>query len=212
MMCTHGLANIHLPSPHCAVLLQPPATRLLAVHSLAPTSARHAGQNNQTIYVTVASITNSASPAINGTVAVRALSTSDRANNLPGTLLGTVIINTCEAADYPNSPSNGCYGSILLPATLSADIYTFVGQYSGAQPCWPCWHRMCRLLADMCSLVQAARPACRAVSKYMTASSPCLQVITGSRARAAHRLQWPSHRCVQHCCFTQFVRSPCMPC
>ena len=72
-----------------------------------------------------------ASPAINGTVTVRARSTSDRANGLPGTLLGTVVINTCGTASYPSAPSNGCYGTIALPGTLSADTYLFTASYSG---------------------------------------------------------------------------------
>ena len=71
---------------------------------------------------------------------MRARSTSDRANNLPGTLLGTAVIVNCvvdddggAAAPYPGSPG-GCWGVITLPPTLSADTYTFVGQYSGMCP------------------------------------------------------------------------------
>ena len=98
---------------------------------------RCAGQSNQTIYATVVSDTNMQTPAINGTVTVRARSTSDRANGLPGTLLGTVVINNCSTASYPGAPSNGCFGKIPLPATLSADTYLFTASYSGTQPPHP---------------------------------------------------------------------------
>ena len=130
--------RLSLGSPRCA----PPGlghhVRLRRNPHVRLTHARRcAGQNNMTIYATVVSGSNSASPAINGTVAVRALSTSDRANNLPGTLLGTVVIGTCSAPGYPNSPPNGCYGTIPLPGTLSADTYTFQGQYSGKRPRHP---------------------------------------------------------------------------
>jgi len=109
------------------------------MHVASPSPVRAcAGQNNLTIFATIVSVTGSPSPAINGTVAVRARSTSDRANNLPGTLLGTVVIGTCSQPSYTNAPPNGCFGTIPLPGTLSADTYTFVGQYSGARPRHAC--------------------------------------------------------------------------